>query len=96
MKESENNPFFSVTESQSSMASLVDTCLKCEDHWKRHLVGRFSRAELTGEGLQGKLDPDGKGRVQIEDVVRFLNLESGSFFRNRDVSLLFRRMAGEA
>ncbi len=41
-----------------------------------------------------KLDLDKKGYILIEDFVRFLNIESGNFLRNRDVSIIFRRING--
>ena len=28
----------------------------------------------------------------LEDLVRFMNLETGTFFRNRDLALIFRRL----
>lgn len=34
-----------------------------------------------------------KGTLSLEDLVRFLNIETGNFYRNRDVVLIFRRIA---
>lgn len=31
----------------------------------------------------------------MEDLVRFLNFESGNFYRNRDLVLVFKRLLGE-
>lgn len=31
----------------------------------------------------------------MEDFVRFLNIETGTFYRNRDLILLFKRLATE-
>ncbi len=42
--------------------------------------------------MASKLDLDKKGYILIEDLVRFLNIESGTFLRNRDLSIIFRRI----
>lgn len=39
-----------------------------------------------------KLDLERKGYFILEDLVRFLNMETGTFFRNRDLYLVFRRL----
>ena len=36
-----------------------------------------------------------KGHIVLEDLVRFLNMETGTFFRNRDLVLIFRRITSE-
>lgn len=33
--------------------------------------------------------------MTVEDFVRFLNIETGTFYRNRDLILIFRRMTSE-
>lgn len=38
------------------------------------------------------LDLELKGFLQIEDVVRYLNIETGKFYRNRDLVLIFKRL----
>ena len=48
--------------------------------------------QLKQEGLIEKLDMDGKGFVTVEDIVRIINMEEGTFFRNRDLYLVFQRM----
>jgi hypothetical protein len=30
----------------------------------------------------------------IKDMVRFINVESDKYYRNRDLSLIFRRLSG--
>ena len=32
----------------------------------------------------------------MEDLVRFLNFESGNFYRNRDLVLIFKRLANDS
>jgi hypothetical protein len=36
---------------------------------------------------------DRKGYVVLEDLVRFLNMETGTFFRNRDLIAIFKRIS---
>ncbi len=43
-----------------------------------------------------KFDLEKKGYINMEDLVRFLNFESGNFYRNRDLVLIFKRLSGEA
>ena len=35
---------------------------------------------------------DRKGYFTVEDLVRFLNMETGTFYRNRDLILIFKRL----
>lgn len=46
--------------------------------------------------VASKIDMEKKGYIELEDLVRFLNIESGIFFRNRDVFLIFRRLSKES
>lgn len=94
LQESENNPFFSVTDNKCDCKSLVSSYLLARTHWNEKISRQFSAEQLGREGFScGRVDFDGKGYIQVEDLVRFLNVESGSFLRNRDVSLIFRRIA---
>jgi hypothetical protein len=91
--EAENNPFFSVTDSKCTMKSLVQSYLQAQNHWEDKILHCFSRQALEEEGFSAnKVDFDRKGCIKVEDLVRFLNIESGTFLRNRDVSLIFRRL----
>ncbi len=36
-----------------------------------------------------------RGYINLEDFVRFLNFESGNFYRNRDLILIFKRFLNE-
>jgi len=40
-----------------------------------------------------RIDLERKGFIELEDLVRFLNIESGTFYRNRDLFLIFRRFS---
>jgi len=49
---------------------------------------------LENQGFTAKdIDLEKKGHINLGDLVRFLNLESGTFYRNRDLSLVFIRIA---
>lgn len=39
------------------------------------------------------LDLEKKGYVVLEDIVRFLNMETGTFYRNRDLFLIFKKIS---
>jgi len=41
------------------------------------------------------LDLERKGYIVLEDLVRFLNMETGTFLRNRDIYLIYRRISIE-
>jgi hypothetical protein len=38
------------------------------------------------------LDLEEKGWVEVEDIVREINMSEGVFYRNRDLFLIFSRM----
>ena len=40
------------------------------------------------------MDIEKKGNITIEDMVRYINLESDKYYRNRDLSLIYRRLSG--
>ena len=62
-------------------------------HWNDKISNKFSKDHLESEGFSvSKLDLDRKGYILVEDLVRFLNIESGTFLRNRDVSIIFKRI----
>jgi len=51
---------------------------------------------MSGQGFsEREIDLKKKGHINLGDLVRFLNLESGTFYRNRDLSLVFIRIAKE-
>ena len=53
--------------------------------------------DLIGEGFNtGELDLSQKGSLGLEDLVCFINLYTGHFFRNRDLALIFRRLQLES
>ena len=55
---------------------------------------QFNQKILSEEGFKSEvLDLELKGYLQIEDIVRFLNIETGKFYRNRDLGLIFKRLS---
>jgi hypothetical protein len=91
--ESENNPFFSVQGFQGSYSSLAQAYCSAHQHWRTSIQRKFDRNALLSEGFTSqKIDLERKGFIELEDLVRFLNIESGTFFRNRDLFLIFRRL----
>jgi membrane-anchored protein YejM (alkaline phosphatase superfamily) len=95
VQEKEDNPFFSVSSQDYDMESAAKSYAESEKHWKKNLSKRFNRQILEEEDLNNlALDLDKKGHIVLEDLVRFLNMETGTFFRNRDLITIFRRICG--
>ena len=38
------------------------------------------------------MDIDKKGFISVEDLVRFINVESDTYYRNRDLVLIYKRL----
>jgi hypothetical protein len=72
---------------------VVNNYIICNKNWKQKIEYQFNIDQLEQEGLIGKLDMDGKGHIAIEDLVRIINMEEGTFFRNRDLYLIYQRMS---
>ena len=95
VQECENNPFFSGNSFEGSLEGLADAYLEATAHWESVIRGKFERSSLLEAGFSaGRMDLEKKGFIELADVVRFLNIESGSFYRNRDIYLIFQRLAG--
>jgi hypothetical protein len=70
----------------------VKAYLQSKSHWQGRIQHKFERNALLGEGFtSSKIDLEKKNFIELEDLVRFLNIESGTFYRNRDIFLIFRR-----
>lgn len=94
MYEQESDPFYSARGGQGELNQLLQAYLKAESFWKQHVSGAFSRNDLfKDEFSEESLDMEKKGYIVLEDIVRFLNMETGTFFRNRDVYLIFKRIS---
>lgn len=93
VSEEEDNPFYSVRESEESYQCLVNRWLKSEKYWQENILGQFNLREFQVEKFtEDKVDLEKKGYFVVEDLVRFLNMETGTFYRNRDLILVFRRL----
>lgn len=92
MTEQEDNPFHTERDDGCSYRDLVNSFINSEKHWIDYLQHKFVREEI--EQSLSEMDIDRKGRVTIEDMVRYINLESDHYYRNRDLSLVFRRLSG--
>lgn len=40
------------------------------------------------------IDINRKGYIVVEDIVRYINIESDEYYRNRDIYLIFKRFVG--
>lgn len=90
----ENNPFFTVREINGTVETLVDCFVQSEQHWNSELLHSLARSDLESEDFASEcLDLEKKGYIVLEDIVRFLNMETGTFYRNRDIYLIFRRIS---
>jgi hypothetical protein len=93
--EKEDNPFFSVSSHDYNLETAAAAYARSEKHWRRNILRKFNRRALEEEELNShSLDLDKKGYLVLEDLVRFLNMETGTFFRNRDLVPIFRRLCG--
>lgn len=58
------------------------------------MVNKFLKQDLLNDDFNAvMLDLEKKGYIVLEDIVRFLNMETGTFYRNRDIYLIFRRIS---
>lgn len=61
-------------------------------YWNNEVKEAATISGLENEGFKiQEIDLSGKGFITIEDFVCFINLNSDSSFRNRDVFNMFRR-----
>lgn len=61
-------------------------------HWTEEIANQFDLKEFEVEKFSvDKVDMERKGYFTVEDLVRFLNMETGTFYRNRDLILIFKR-----
>lgn len=88
----EHNPFGS-SAAVITPAQVADLIVEAESHWSDKVCYCSRATALTSEGFDvAELDLGRKGHLSTEDMVCFVNLYSGSFFRNRDISLIMRRL----
>jgi hypothetical protein len=82
----EHNPFSLEPADPADLARLLGVA---QGNWEERVHGCV-KGEL--KGVECGLDLGGKGWLGVEDLVCFLNLHTGHLYRNRDLSLVFRRM----
>ena len=57
------------------------------------MVKKFLKQDLLNDEFNAvMLDLEKKGYIVLEDIVRFLNMETGTFYRNRDIYLIFNTL----
>ena len=75
------------------MQMVAENYIKTVEFWQTNILHSWQTQLLfESENLWEKLDFEKKNYVTIEDLVRFLNMESGNFYRNRDLFLIFDRI----
>ena len=93
--EDEINPFYSSRHDSFTFEGLVELYVQCEDCWEKRLANRYSRGRLEREGfVERNIDLEKKGAITIDDFARFINFEGNTYYRTRDLMLLFRRITG--
>ena len=57
------------------------------------MLKRWSKRALESANLRGSiLYDDRASMIVLEDLVRFINMEKDSFYRNRDLYLIYKRL----
>jgi hypothetical protein len=73
---------------------LVEAYIESETHWNRICrSGSFSK--LIQNNWIMEIDTDKKGYANLADLVRFINFSTQSFFKNRDLALIFKRLTSD-
>jgi hypothetical protein len=66
LEESENNPFFSVSDAKCNIQSLAQSYMQAQSHWEQKISHKFRKADLEREGLNSnKVDYDRKGFLEV-------------------------------
>lgn len=87
----EHNPFPEEGK-HPNCSDLVTLFMDAQNNWENYVCGCTSLKQLKDEDYSTtELDLNQKGNLSIEDIVCFINLYTGRFYRNRDLSLIFRR-----
>jgi hypothetical protein len=71
---------------------LVAAFRETEEHWAACFLHKYVEGKLVKGGFtEENIDISKRGFIAIEDLVRYINYEMDSFFRNRDVYLIYTR-----
>ena len=92
MNVEEEDPFYSYRPDQFNLQDLVTNYIICTKHWSEKIEGKWSRSSLKEQNFYKRLDLQEKGCIEIQDIVREINMNEGVFYRNRDLFLIFGRM----
>jgi hypothetical protein len=72
---------------------LAELVANAEKNWANCVLKCASVRSLKGENFEvADLDLSGKGFLGLEDLVCFVNLYANTFYRNRDLALVLRRL----
>jgi hypothetical protein len=70
---------------------VVDHYVEASSFWKENLLHSWDFSQLLGQEHFAQKFINKKD-IAIEDMVRLLNTETGNFYRNRDLYLIFDRI----
>jgi len=88
----EHNPFGGAKKS-IDIQELVELIVAAEKNWENSTLKCASARALKSENFEvSDLDLHNKGYLGLEDLVCFVNLYSNTFYRNRDMVLVMRRL----
>ena len=88
IQDMENDPFFSFREEKYSIGLVAKNYIQASRFWLDELRNNWDMTVLNSENFDQRFL---KKEVSIEDLVRLLNT-GGSFYRNRDLYLIFERL----
>ena len=73
---------------------MIEHYLQAGQFWNQQVIKQWNLSVLFDkEHFNNKLN--NQKSFSIEDFVRLLNFETGNFYRNRDLYLIFERMKKE-
>lgn len=93
LQEEEDNPFLTMRDADGSVSQLMESYVESEEHWQRFIGGKLDKNGVS-RVMRG-MDIERKGWISVEDLVRYVNVESDQYFRNRDLILIYRRLQGK-
>lgn len=89
----EENPFYTPRQEDFNISHLVTAFRETEEHWATRFMHAYGEHKLIKGGFtEENIDISKRGFIAIEDLVRYINYEMDSFFRNRDVYLIYHRL----
>ena len=93
----QHNPFSE--DRQEDTKDVIELFIHAQKNWENEVCGCITVQQIKAANFSpSQIDLTRKGCLSVEDIVCFVNLNTGSFYRNRDLALVFRRfqlVAGE-